>query len=255
MRVTLRSPRMGRWWTLLAVCLGTFMLLVDVTIVNVALAGDRGGPRVGVRGSAVGDRRLRADLGRRPARGRVARGSAGAAPDLRDRRGAVQPGSCAAGRDRALNAHGAPATNRPALRHGDPRLVRGRACHASARLVNQRLTKSSVTWHWSVDYRLRGQLTARSRSMPRSAPPPRATGSPHQSAPAAAMPEHAELELVVEPDAVGAVGVDRHAARAADRRELARAARRDDQEVLVRPVGPAGARRVREVERAGVSVE
>lgn len=26
-----------RWWTLLAVCLGTFMLLVDVTIVNVAL--------------------------------------------------------------------------------------------------------------------------------------------------------------------------------------------------------------------------
>ena len=28
---------MGRWWTLLAVCLGTFMLLVDVTIVNVAL--------------------------------------------------------------------------------------------------------------------------------------------------------------------------------------------------------------------------
>jgi hypothetical protein len=26
-----------KWWTLLAVCLGTFMLLVDVTIVNVAL--------------------------------------------------------------------------------------------------------------------------------------------------------------------------------------------------------------------------
>ena len=63
------------------------------------------------------------------------------------------------------------------------------------------------------------------------------------------------LELVVEPDAVGAVGVDRHAARAADRRELAGAARRDDQEVLVRPVGAAGARRVRVVERAGVSVE
>src|SRR4029079_3746771 len=26
-----------KWWTLLAVCLATFMLLVDVTIVNVAL--------------------------------------------------------------------------------------------------------------------------------------------------------------------------------------------------------------------------
>ena len=29
---------MGRkWWTLLAVCVATFMLLIDVTIVNVAL--------------------------------------------------------------------------------------------------------------------------------------------------------------------------------------------------------------------------
>ncbi|MEJ7894046.1 MAG: MFS transporter [Solirubrobacteraceae bacterium] len=28
---------MGKWWTLVAVCLATFMLLLDVTIVNVAL--------------------------------------------------------------------------------------------------------------------------------------------------------------------------------------------------------------------------
>ena len=33
-----RLPSMGRkWWTLLAVCIATFMLLLDITIVNVAL--------------------------------------------------------------------------------------------------------------------------------------------------------------------------------------------------------------------------
>ncbi|GAA4746872.1 MFS transporter [Nocardioides endophyticus] len=32
-----RIPETGRWWTLVAVCTGVFMLLLDVTIVNVAL--------------------------------------------------------------------------------------------------------------------------------------------------------------------------------------------------------------------------
>jgi EmrB/QacA subfamily drug resistance transporter len=34
---TITTPSRGRWWPLVAICLGTFILLVDVTIVSVAL--------------------------------------------------------------------------------------------------------------------------------------------------------------------------------------------------------------------------
>ena len=33
-----------KWWTLVAVCLGVFILLLDITIVNVALRRHPGGP-------------------------------------------------------------------------------------------------------------------------------------------------------------------------------------------------------------------
>ena len=53
-----------KWWTLVAVAAGIFMLLLDVTIVNVALPDiERALGRL-AGGPAVGDRRLRADAGR-----------------------------------------------------------------------------------------------------------------------------------------------------------------------------------------------
>ena len=37
-----RTGRDPKWWTLVAVCLGVFILLLDITIVNVALADIQG---------------------------------------------------------------------------------------------------------------------------------------------------------------------------------------------------------------------
>ena len=66
-----------KWWTLGAVCVATFMLLLDITVVNTALPKIQQGPRRQLLRPAVGDRRLRAlarragahrGLARRPAR-------------------------------------------------------------------------------------------------------------------------------------------------------------------------------------------
>ncbi len=47
------SGGVREWWTLVAVCVGTFMLLLDVTIVNVALPKDPGRAGVELHGPAV----------------------------------------------------------------------------------------------------------------------------------------------------------------------------------------------------------
>ena len=74
-----------KWWTLGAVCVATFMLLLDITVVNTALPAIQIRPRRQLHRPAVGDRRLRAlARGAGPDRG-LARRPARPPPRLRDR--------------------------------------------------------------------------------------------------------------------------------------------------------------------------
>ena len=54
-----------KWWTLIAVCTATFMLLLDITVVNVALPDIQRSLDATLQRAAVGGRRLRADARRR----------------------------------------------------------------------------------------------------------------------------------------------------------------------------------------------
>ena len=80
------SPMSDRQrWTLIAVCVATFMLLLDITVVNVALPGIRRDLARELHRPPVGRRRLLADARGVPADGRLARRPARAAARIRRR--------------------------------------------------------------------------------------------------------------------------------------------------------------------------
>ena len=93
---------MAKWWTLVAVCVATFMLLLDITVVNVALPYIERDLGSLVRGPAVGDRRLHADARGVPADGRLGRrpAAAGAPSSSSASRSSRSPRRCAASRAR-----------------------------------------------------------------------------------------------------------------------------------------------------------
>ena len=73
MRARLVTPENKKWWTLAAVAVGLFMIMLDNTVVNVALPSMQALASHVAVGARVGGRRLRADVRRVHAHRRQAR--------------------------------------------------------------------------------------------------------------------------------------------------------------------------------------
>ena len=109
-----------KWWTLIAVCTAIFMLLLDITVVNVALPDIQRSLHSTLQRPAVGGRRLRPDPGRLPAHRRRRRRHVRPARGVRRRPGRLLR---LLARLRALHhlAHAEPLA-------GAPRASAGRSC-------------------------------------------------------------------------------------------------------------------------------
>ena len=93
--------RSSRWSTLAVLALAQFMVVLDVTIVNVALPDIQADLGFSADGAAVGGQRVHAAVRRLPAARRPGRRPARSSPDVHVRPGAVH-GRLARGRARAL---------------------------------------------------------------------------------------------------------------------------------------------------------
>ena len=85
MRQRFVTPENKKWWTLGAVAVGLFMIMLDNTVVNVALPSMRRSLGLSLSAARMGRRRLRAHLRRVHAHRRQARRPARPAPDLHGR--------------------------------------------------------------------------------------------------------------------------------------------------------------------------
>ena len=177
-----------KWWTLAAVSFGLFMIMLDNTVVNVALPSIQRDLGVGPLRARMGRLRLRAhvrgaDADRRQARGRLrppAASSSSASPSSRSPRSPAasrRAATCSSrARDRAGRRGGAdepgdavdhrrdlPAA---AARHGDRHLGRRLRARARDRPARRRPPHGHASWNWIFFVNVPGRDPGHRRELP-----------------------------------------------------------------------------------------